>query len=306
MLSMLYLLTYADIRSIGPGVWSDWKGGLLEELYRNTSVCLGRNRKTPASRRREDIRIKKSVERQLGDGFDSASIENFIQALPERYLLSMEADAIAAHMMMAGELDEISMSTFCRELPERGCTEISIVTRDAPGLFEKITGVLSANGVNVLDAQFYTNARGEAVDVLWITDATNKPVSDPEVLSNIRVQMSEVVDEKRSLEEIVSAHIRPRILSGSVRKRSNVVTVDNDVSDAETIVEIQTDDRRGLLYTIAACFNGLGLTIDRAMITTQVDRVIDVFYIRERSGGKVESRQRLELIKDRLKESIDI
>jgi len=305
MLAMLYLLTFADIRSIGPGVWSDWKGGLLEELYHNTRTFFERSSMTTSSYRRKGARTMKSVARLLGAGFDLEDVSEFVQSLPERYLLSMDPEAIAAHIMMANEIEEFKVSNFFRGLPERGCTEISIVTPDAPGLFERITGILSANGVNVLDAQFYTSLGGKAIDVLWVADAANQPLSNPKIISTIQSQMSEVIGLGRGFEDIMESHLKTRILSRSAKRRPSVVTVDGDVSDAETIVEIQTDDRRGLLYMIAACFNKLGLTIDRARITTQVDRVIDVFYIRESSGGKVKSPERMDIIEKNLKETID-
>jgi [protein-PII] uridylyltransferase len=303
MLAMLYLLTFADLRSVGPHVWSEWKGGLLDELYRRARSCLDEGGMTPARIQREKSRRIKAAGVIVGRKLSVSEVEEFVTSLPERYILSMSPEAIAAHVMMSRQLEEIHVSTLWRQVPRRGCTEISVVTRDAPGLFAKIAGVLTANGANIIDAQLYTSERGQAIDVFWVTDPTHRPLNDPEVLSRIRQEMEVAITGKVDVDRIVEGRFRRRLLSWT--RRPPQVTVDNDVSALETVVEVQADDRRGLLYAIACVFHELGLTIDRARITTLVDRVIDVFYIRDRFGEKITSSEQLDLLRGRLLEAIE-
>ena len=176
-------------------------------------------------------------------------------------------------------------------------------TRDAPGLFAKIAGVLTANGANIIDAQLNTSVRGQAIDVFWVTDPTHRPLNDSEILERIRGEMEVAIKGEVEVDRIVEGRFKRRLLSWT--RRPPLVTVDNDVSALETVVEVQADDRRGLLYTIACVFHELGLTIDRARITTLVDRVIDVFYIRNGLGEKVNSSQQLDLVRRRLLEAIE-
>ena len=303
MLAMLYLLTFADLRSVGPHVWSDWKGGLLDELYQRTRSCLDEGGMTPARRQRERLRHVKAAGSMVGRDLCASEVEDFVTSLPERYVLSMSPQAIAAHAKMVKRLNDTPVSTSWRQLPKRGCTEISVVTHDAPGLFAKISGVLTANGANIIDAQLYTSVRGQAIDVFWVTDPTHRPLNDPEILERIRGEMGVAIKGEVEVDRIVEGRFKRRLLSWT--RRPPLVTVDNDVSALETVVEVQADDRRGLLYSIACAFHELGLTIDRARITTLVDRVIDVFYIRDKWGEKIGSSQQLDLVRKRLLEATE-
>jgi [protein-PII] uridylyltransferase len=303
MLAMLYLLTFADLRAVGPHVWSEWKGGLLDELYHRARFCLDKGGMTHARRQREMIRCIRAVGRAVGRDLGVPEVEEFVTSLPERYLLSMAPEAIAAHAMMTHRLEGVPVSTFWRQVPKRGCTEISVVTRDTPGLFAKISGVLTANGANVIDAQLYTSTLGVAIDVFWVTDPLHHPLDAPEVLARIREEMEVAIKGKVDVNRMVEGRFKRRLLSWN--QRPPLVTLDNDVSAMETVVEVQADDRSGLLYTIARAFRELDLTIDRARITTHVDRVIDVFYIRDELGEKITSSERLDLIRRQLLEAIE-
>ena len=104
---------------------------------------------------------------------------------------------------------------------------------------------------------------------------------------------------------VVGRRFEKRLLGTRPVARPTEVSVENDVSALHTVVEVKSDDRRGLLYTIASTFHDLDCTIDLARITTHVDRVIDVFYIRDAQGRKISSKERLELIRQRLNEALE-
>ncbi len=305
LLDMLYLLTFADLRAVGPHAWSDWKGGLLSELYLRT-----RDRLSPGGIRaerlcRDEARLIKTIHRSLGRDENESSIRDFLSKMPERYTHYTSPEAIAAHIMMSRELDSAPVATLVRDVAERSCTEFSIVTRDAPGLFAKIAGVLSANGANIVDAELCTANDGLAVDVLWVTDPLYKSFDDPESRSRIRSELSDAISGRRRIEEIVGGRFRRRFLSSSQNRRPTEIVIDNGVSAIHTVVEIMADDRRGLLYTIASIFHELGCSIDLARITTHVDRVIDVFYIRDAQGKKIDNRDRQTEIRRRLMEAVE-
>lgn len=305
MLAMLYLLTFADLKSVGPRLWSDWKGGLLAELYLRTKNCLTAGEGAWDKRRGEAARKTEAVGRSLGRDVDEKEIASYLSALPERYLFSTDSATIASHIMMSQEMAHKPLSTTCSQIPERGCTEFSIVTRDAPGLFAKIAGVLTANSANILDAQLFTSTRGIAIDVLRITDPIGNLLDDPKILRRIRTQLAAVITGEVDIDRLVTSRFKRRFLSLSGLRRPTEVVVDNDVSAMETVVEITADDRRGLLYTIASTFHELGCTIDRARVTTHVDRVIDVFYIRDEEGKKITDRADTRRIHDRLMEALE-
>lgn len=295
LLSMLYLITFADVRAVAPCVWSRWKDSLLSELYLKTMDCLKGGEKNPEG---EAKRRTAAVGRFLAK--DITEIRAFLSSLPERYLFSIEPETIASHIIMSREIPKTQVSTLLKPFGERGCHELSVVTHDKPGLFAKIAGVITANGANIVDAQIYTNAKGLVIDIFRITDTAGKFYDDPARLGALQKELSDVITEKTDIKKIVEARFKPSILSGPGGSHKTEVVVDNDVSAVETVVEVNTADRQGLLYTIARTLFEIGCTIERARITTIVDRATDVFYIKSAGGGKIESRGRLAEIQKRL------
>ncbi|MFH1830772.1 MAG: [protein-PII] uridylyltransferase [Pseudomonadota bacterium] len=305
ILTMLYLLTFADLRAIGPNVWSEWKGGLLAEFYKRTYAHMSAGGMTPAKRKREADRLISAVKKRVGRDIGESEIKGFLLKLPSRYLHSVPAEAIAAHILFARNVDKEPMATFIRDLPDRGSTEFSVVTKDCPGLFAKIAGVLSANSVNIVDAELFTSSDGTAIDVIWVTDSTYSPIKDPDVWTRIRKDLTRVLPDNRNITHIVGARFKKSLLSMRGQNRPALVTIENDVSAFHTVVEVRAYDRRGLLYTIASTFHELGCTIDLARITTHIDRIIDVFYIRDADGKKIDSRERLDQIRSRLIDALE-
>lgn len=305
VLAMLYLLTFADIRAIGPHIWSDWKGGLLGELYVRAHDLMEAGGMTPSHRKREVERVVAAVMKRVGRDMDRAGVLEYLSRLPDRYLYSTSPDAIAAHVLLVRDLASQPLATFLREIPERNCTELSVVTRDCPGLFAKIAGVLALNSANILDAQVSTASDGTAIDVMLVTDATHSMIEDQDVWSKIRRDLAEVLPSDRDMARIVGGRFKRRFLEAMQHRRPTEVKIENDVSAQHTVVEIKTDDRRGLLYMIASAFHELGCSIEVARITTHIDRVLDVFYIRDVSGAKIDSKERLEQVRTRLEEALE-
>jgi [protein-PII] uridylyltransferase len=305
LLSMLYLLTYADIGAIAPNMWNTWKAGLLSKLYDKTKEAFISEHKTPSAHRRADEKKKKEIKKFLQPAISDGEIEAHLLTVPERYLHSLPADTIASHIAMAtsGHTAPVGMSF--REIPERVCTEFSIMTKDRRGLFATITGVLSAGGADILDALVFTTRRGLAIDVFWVTDASGKPFSDQARMDKIKSEMSEVIEGKRDFDSSIAKRLASGILDAVKRDFRDEIDIENDVSPTETVVEIRTRDRRGLLYRISSAFHAMDLTIDRAIVSTHVDRVIDVFYIRRADGTKVPDGRDVGELKTKILEALE-
>ncbi len=306
LLAMLYLLTVADIRAVGPNIWSSWKGGLLADLYQSThAVMTGVGSRSERTARDRDKRLR-LVKRRLGRDVDARDVTAFIAKLPERYLAATRPETIAAHMVLAQQIQSPGeVATTWEHLPEASCTELTVVTADAPGLFAMLAGVLTVNGANIIEAQLFTNEDGLAVDVFRATDPLHKPLVDPERWQRIRTELQAVIGGEMDIERIVGTRFKRRLLSWANTNRPSKVAIDNDVSATETVVEISTDDRLGLLYAMAQAIHAGGFSIDRARITTHIDRVIDVFYIRDANGAKVESADAIEGLRRNLLEAVE-
>jgi [protein-PII] uridylyltransferase len=299
MLSMLYLVTFADLRSVGPHLWSNWKEGLLDELYLKTRDWLSAGGHTEAQHKKVHIRKSRDLKKIMGKRMDREAVDEFIDSLPKRYLLTVKAPLIATHFAMVKDLST-SRPVLCdvRNDHDRGVSELSVVTCDASGLFAKIAGTIAAHNLSIVEAELYTTKDDIAVDIIRMTDVENKPLEDPVRWRRILDGLSLAIKDLKAAPKGVFR--KRRALARRIRENPPRVEVDNDVSAAETIVEIHADDEQGLLYRIATAIAKKGFAIDRARILTHVDRVVDVFYIRDEDGGKISSGERLGELKNTL------
>ena len=304
ILAMLYLLAFADVRAMGPHIWSDWKGGLLAELYQNTLSFL-EGQGESAKRQRALLKRLEKVHEIMGESISREDLGTFFTSMPERYLFQSKPERIAAHLKMTNRISNAVVLTQVNQLPGRGITELAIVTRDEPGLFAKIAGVLSLNGVNIIDAQLFTLPDGTVLDLLWVADLAQKPIRESGLWREIDKEMEEAIKGSLDVHKMVKRQTRKRLLSRNRKPADTQIEIDNDVSAGETVVDVVTMDRPGLLYDISRTFADLGCTIDRAKITTYADRVIDVFYIRDAKREKITSKERLKQIKEAVTNAIE-
>lgn len=290
-LKRLYLLTYADMRATGPKVWNNWKGMLLGETYLRVQEAFARGFE-PEDR---EARIERIRARAIGAagaarGEDAArEVRVFLETMPDHYLFSTPEEQIVAHGAMihqfaAGE-DPV---TTVEHHPHSEYSEFTVVTRDRPGLFAILTGVLAANGMNIVAARIATSAEGVVVDAFRISHLEQREIAlDESRWQRVRDLLDDVLAGRRDLASIVERAERPGLLDRRrpVRVTTEVV-VDNTVSAAYTVVDVYTHDRVGLLHRIAKALAALGLGIHVAKITTNVDQVLDVFYVAEADGRK--------------------
>jgi len=307
-LKMLYLLTFADVKAVGPDVWNPWKASLMGELYVKALNILEEAEK--GEFQRDDLlavirRVQTRVRRQLSKEYSEEAIENFLEVMPDRYFLSTPEDDIPAHFELMerfdGEKPEVSVEHF----PERDCTSVVICAQDRPGLFASITGVLTALQLDILNARIFTASDGRILDVFRISHhGRSEVVMGEQKWVKFRLALEGVLDGKIDVENMVSS-AKPRLFPQKrAPKVSTVVNVDNDASDDFTIVEIFTEDRIGVLFTIAHSLHRLGLSIHVAKISTNVDQVADVFYVTDQRGGKITEAAEVEIVREYLRRNL--
>ena len=300
-LKMLYLLTFADVKAVGPEVWNPWKASLLGELYVKALNILEEAEK--GEFQRQDVlaairRVQTRVRRQLVKDYDEETIEQFLQAMPERYFVSTPEDDIAEHFELMekfrGKRAEISVKHF----PERDCTSVVVCCQDRPGLFASITGVLTALNLDILNARIFTATDGRILDVFRVSHhGRSELVTAEQKWTKFRIVLDGVLDGKIDVANLVGSSKPSLLLQKHAPKVSTVVNIDNDASDDFTIVEVFTEDRIGVLFTITYSLHRLGLSIHVAKISTNVDQVADVFYVTDEAGGKVTSVQQVETVR---------
>jgi [protein-PII] uridylyltransferase len=307
-LKMLYLLTFADVKAVGPEVWNPWKASLLGELYVKALNLLEEAEKGEFQRR--DVlavirRVQTRVRRELTKDQDETKVERFLKAMPERYFLSTPEDDIPYHFELMerfrGKKAEIAVQHF----PERDCTSVIICTQDRPGLFASITGVLTSLNLDILNARIFTASDGRILDVFRISHhGRPEMVTAEQKWAKFRATLDGVLEGKIDVARLVETSKPALFLQKRAPKVATVVNIDNDASDDFTIVEIFTEDRIGVLFTIAHSLHRLGLSTHVAKISTNVDQVADIFYVTDQFGAKIEDTHRIETLRQFLRQSL--
>ena len=299
-LRLLLVLTVADIRAVGPNVWNGWKAALLRELYwaaDGTLSGLGEE----AGRKRRTEEAKNALAEMLPD-WSQTEIE-WYQALgyPD-YWLAFDADAHVRHarMVHAAEAEQRDLAVESRVDTAREVTEITVYTSDHPGLFSRVTGAMAVSGASIVDARIATFSNGMALDVFWIQDEDRKAFDRPDKLAKLSVAieqaltgrlnlLSELVKRRRNIER------RARVMKIPTR-----VLIDNKASVTHTVIEVNATDRPGVLYRIARALREIKLQISSAKISTYGESFVDVFYVKDLFGLKIDSETRLQEIRSAL------
>ncbi len=298
-LNLLYLLTFADVRAVGPDVWSQWKGVLFQELYFKTLTVLERGTFEAEDAGAKIQRIKEHVVGLLRpSGIGSSSVDEYFQLLPQRYFLSTGPDLIAEHVNILKEFGGRHYIMKTRQDTFREYTEFIICTHDVHGLFSMITGVMAANAVNILGAQINTLKNGVALDILQVNSALGEMITDESRLKKIENDLSDVITGKVKIEALVRKR-KPSILDRKAKPNvRTIVQIDNEVSEFYTVLDIHAQNRIGLLYDITSTLSRLGLYIYIAKISTKGDEAADIFYVKDIFGQKIYYREKLKEIMD--------
>jgi [protein-PII] uridylyltransferase len=305
-LNMLYLLTFADLRAVGPDVWSDWKGFLLKELYEKTYQVLERGNFQLEQRSEKVRNRKRKVVGLLEDEFGKRVVQDALKEMSTRYVLSNRSAVIAEHLRLAFSRKNRTLALKVEQEPEGSYTQLSISTLDIPGLFSKIAGVLAANGINILGAQINTFNNGIAIDVLQVSGAAGDLVENDDKWRKVEEELETVIQGRMRVDELVRKRHRSNLPPSRPRpKFNNRVEIDNEVSDEYTVIDIYAQDRVGVLYQITKALKELGLYIGVSKISTKVDQVSDTFYVQDIFGHKVTAPEKLEEVRARLLEGLE-
>jgi [protein-PII] uridylyltransferase len=175
-----------------------------------------------------------------------------------------------------------------------------VVTRDVPGLFALIAGTLAAHGVNIISAQIATRADGVAIDTFQVNDPAGEAVTSATQWNRLLDALRLVLVREQTVELLLERRQRA-IRAGADGFVRPKISVDNRLSDTDTVVEVKCPDRLGLLYLITRTLSALGLDIASARIATEIDQALDTFYVHDREGRKLDEPAGTE----RLREAIE-
>jgi [protein-PII] uridylyltransferase len=304
---MLYVLTACDQWAVGPGVWNSWKVDVLTDLYQRTMQHLAGD--SPAANPEQYFEnCRQAVRAALGTEAHQRWYAHQLDRLPATYLNSTAPEQIAADLRLLYDLPADEVNVEGAYQPETETVQFIIATREqvTPGIFHKLTGALTSQGLEILSAQINTLGDGLVIDRFDVRDPDYAGRPPPERLE--RANQALVA----SLREPTGDAPRFRRLwrpggdrQPAVPPAQSRVETDNSTSETYTIFDIFAVDRPGLLYAIARTLFESGLSVSRAKIATFVDQVVDVFYVTDEAGNKVEDEARLAEIRHRLLEAIE-
>ncbi len=300
-LKMLYLLTFADVRSVGPDVWSEWKGQLLQELYEKTYDLLEKGDFYQEKRSEKVRNRKRKVRTALMEDFPESRVNRCLANLSTRYLLSYHAWEIIKHLRLSLGRGKASLALQVDQHPEQDYTELTLATLDSPGLFSQIAGVMAAHAINILGAQIHTRKNGLVLDVLQVKSMTGEAVESDAKWQRVEKDLTGVIEGRVFVEDLLSRQKAPDFMVTREKPLSpNHVDISNDVSDQYTVIDIYAHDRIGLLYDITRTLTELGLYIAVSKISTKVDQVADVFYVSDIFGQKIGPEEKITRVKETL------
>lgn len=307
-LRMLYLLSTADLRGVGPETWTSWKGDLLRELHEQTSLHLS-GKRSPADEEHRLARTRAKVLDDLGDEAD-ATLRHTLQGIPPHYLLSLDTRVIANDLRVVATLGEDEVAAHGVYEAVSDTVEYRIVARrkSVTGFFQRITGTLAAMGMDILAAWIATTRDGVVIDRFDVSDKHHTGRIPKwridEVCAAIRAALEEEKVDVRALHSR-SRRVHDRSSAGPRSFQRTKVAVDNESSERCTVVDVFAHDRPGLLYVIGRTLYEHDLSIELAKISTHLDQVVDVFYVTDRDGEKVRDGERLSAIRAGLEEAIE-
>ena len=298
-LKLLLILTAADIRAVGPKVWNGWKASLLREVYHRTVEVMsgGLAGEEGASR----VAAAQQAVRALLPDFSEAEFAEFIGRGYPSYWVSFDAESLARHARLMREAEQRRQPLWVetRVDPKISVTEVTLYTADHPGLFSRMAGALALAGANIVDAKILTLANGMALDSFWVQDAEGGAFDRPEKLAKLAVLFEHVLTgERKPHAELAAPKPYPaRTRAFSVPPR---VLIDNRASATHTVIEVNGRDRPGLLFEVTRALTQLNLQIFSAKISTYGEKVVDVFYVKDLFGHKIEHEKKLADIRQRL------
>ena len=294
-LKLLLVLTVADIKGVGPEIWNDWKGSLITELYSKSLDMLQKDNvneliKTP----------KKSFENFLVEnGLTNSDTKQYCSYYYDNYWEIFKLSRIINHYEIFRNMykDSKKFKVHLFDESKLKATELLVIAPDHHGLFSLISGLVSASGYDVVNAKIITRSDGYALDTFFIQNKNRQPIIEEHSKKKLLKVISQGLEGNFNVEKALNKRWEEIPARFRAIKAPTRVIIDNNMSDEYSILEIKCKNAPGVLYRITKVITSLGLQINTANVSTYGDRVVDIFYIKDAFGLKIDNNKSMDKVK---------
>ena len=299
-LRLLLMLTVVDIRAVGPGTWNDWKRQLLTQLYDLAEERLRLGHKTNG--RAELVARKRAAVCERLD--DVEGCRELCDRLPDSFWIAEDTDVATSNIaqLRAAEDAGHKLSIHTEFDADKGATLVTVIADDHAGLFYRIAGGIHLAGGNIIDARIHTTSKGRAVDNFLVQDPLGQPFAEAPQLERLEQSIRDAIANRVPLVQNLAKRPLPRTRAGHFDVRPRV-DFDNEASGRFTVIEVSARDRPALLNRLARTLFEHSLLVQSAHVTHYGEVAADTFYVTDVMGDKIERRDRIEAIRERLLEA---
>lgn len=314
-LAALYLHTCADSRGTNETGWTDWKENLVRQLYHSTIAWFEGKEAFASHSHLSFSQIRRAADDELDDSYD-AELDAHMKGMPARYFNFRDSASVIQHLRTCRQffrqLRKEDAGSALRPvlrwaaLPERGCSEVTLVSWDRHLLLAKAAGALAANGINILSADLFLREDGLVMDLFRVCTPSFEPVTSEKTIGSVNdllaracsgeaIDFSKLIRARRDVEPPAWQDEFPVFAA-----------VFNEPRRPHTTVEIQAADRIGLLYDVFSAIGNLGLEISHARIGTEKGAAVDSLSVTDAAGGRIEDPAVLKALKQAVGKAISI
>ncbi len=296
----LYLATFADMRASSKSAWTEWRAELVRELFERTAEFLetgggDADLALELIEARVEQRMASARAELAGMGVGEPRIDGFFEMMPRRYFISHTPPQIARHALalLAFDPEQQRIAKTVRDM-RGGFSELIVCARDQHGLYSDVAGCITAAGVNILGSNVYTTRTGLALEIYRVATPPGAEEDRGVRWARLEASLQRVLAGEVKVADLIARQRRPLGVKTIAAHTPPSVAVRNDVSDFYTVIDVNADDRLGLLYDLTRTIAAHGLEIYISKATTVLDQAADSFYVKTADQKRVLDSEKVE------------
>ena len=298
-LNMLLVLTVADIKGVGPDIWNDWKGSLISELYLKSLDLLKKDKSISTKVESPKSSIDLFEIHLSKKGIKASEIKKYCTNYYKNYWEIFNLSTIIKHFEIITKMKNESRKFQIYIFNETTfkASELLVIAPDHHGLFSQISGLVASSGFDIVNAKIITRSDGYALDTFFIQNKDKNPITEEHIKKRLIKTITLGLEGNYDIEKALKIRweetpARFRAVKAPVR-----VNIDNKTSNEYTVLEVKCKNVPAVLYRITKMITSLGFQINTANVSTYGDRVVDIFYIKDAFGSKVDDFSTMEKVK---------